>query len=408
MPKTQARHFAFVSTTRADWGKLRPLIEVTAELGHCVSVIATGAHFRRELGSTFHQLATECQEHGWVYFPAPIAADPYAARAGAVAHAAAMFALHQPAVDLWVVHGDRVEVLGAAIGASLSGHRVAHIEGGEITGTTDELVRHAVSKLCHLHFVAHEDARRRLMQLGEDEQRIYILGSADLDVAADAEQLPTWAAVAKRYGLEDPLLGVVLLHPVVTETAAQNRDMAVAVGDAVLKSRRRFLWLAPNDDPGREAIDSVATEVVAASQGRVQALPSMRFECFLTLLRHCALLLGNSSAGIRETPFLGVASIDVGTRQGPRLQVALQRGHVMSVEQITLPESSTIQHAINIRWGQRYRRSLQWGSGDSRARWLKAITLPAFWEVPIQKHLVRRDIRLPIGRPNRGHIVGVG
>src|SRR5207253_3046033 len=134
--------------------------------------------------------------------------------------------------DLIVVHGDRVETLAGAIVGALNNTLVAHIEGGEISGTVDELIRHAVTKLSHLHFVANEDARARLLQMGETG------------------------------------------------------------GDVILEAIREL-----------------------QEDARFRVLPSMRFEYFLTLLKHAQALVGNSSSGVREAPVYGVPSVNIGTRQ---------------------------------------------------------------------------------------------
>jgi len=125
--------------------------------------------------------------------------------------------------DLIVVHGDRVEAMAGAIVGSLNNIIVAHIEGGEVSGTIDELIRHAVSKMSHIHLVSNERAKTRLMQLGELSNSIFILGSPDLDLM-NPEKLPNLTEVKRYYDIEFDDFSVAMFHPVTTEFKSVQKD----------------------------------------------------------------------------------------------------------------------------------------------------------------------------------------
>jgi len=131
--------------------------------------------------------------------------------------------------DLIVVHGDRVETLAGATVGALNNILVAHIEGGERSGTVDELLRHSVSKLSHLHFVAHEEARTRLRQMGELPESIFVIGSPDIDVML-ADRLPPLEEVCRHYAVPFRDYAIFIYHPVTTELASLRRNIANTVG----------------------------------------------------------------------------------------------------------------------------------------------------------------------------------
>ena len=236
--------------------------------------------------------------------------------------------------DLLVVHGDRVEALAGAIVGALNNARVAHIEGGEVSGTVDELLRHAVTKLSHIHFVANEDAAQRLRQMGEDWKSIFIIGSPDTDIMLSAN-LPDLEEVKRHYEVPFDSYGIVLYHPVTTERA-QVRSNARELVDALFASGLNFVVIHPNNDPGAETILEELERLRGLS--RFRFIPSMRFEYFLVLMKHATVMVGNSSAGVREAPAYAVPTVNIGTRQNSRF-------HCSSI--VDVPEDSeAIERAL--------------------------------------------------------------
>ncbi len=278
--------------------------------------------------------------------------------------------------DLIVVHGDRIESLaGASVGA-LSGIRVAHIEGGELSGTIDEVIRHAVTKLSHLHFVSNDESRRRVVQLGENPRDVYVIGSPEVDVMSSAD-LPDLAKVKNYYELPFENYGILLFHPVTTEIDCLEEEVRSLV-DFVIQSQLQFIVIQPNNDPGAHTICEAYMRFSGNRNFRV--FPSMRFEYFLTALKHSEFIIGNSSAGVREAPYFGVPAINVGTRQHRRSRSALVINSGFS--------SGELQSALNRVKSLPRLPEANFGQGGSASRFLQLLKHPSTWTVSVQKIFV--------------------
>ena len=190
----------------------------------------------------------------------------------------------------------------------------AHIEGGEVSGTVDELIRHSVSKLSHIHFVSNTEAAQRLQQMGEIKESIFTIGSPDIDIMF-SEQLPDLAVAKSYYQLDFEAYAIAMFHPVTTEID-QMEVYAQNFVDALLADHHNYLVVYPNNDLGSRLILK-AYEALNGNP-RFRVIPSLRFEYFLTLLKNSQFIIGNSSAGIREAPYYGIPIINIGTRQQNR------------------------------------------------------------------------------------------
>jgi UDP-N-acetylglucosamine 2-epimerase (hydrolysing) len=209
--------------------------------------------------------------------------------------------------DLIVVHGDRGESLAAAIVGAMNNIVVCHIEGGEVSGTVDEHLRHAISKLCQIHCVANDAAKARLEQMGERD--IHVIGSPDVDVILGS--LPTLSAVKDRYQIPYDEYAIFLYHPVTTEYFALELEVLM---DQVLASGINIVAIYPNNDTGSELIINQLTRFETV-------FSSMRFEYFLTLLKNAEFIIGNSSCGLMEAPYYGTPTINIGSRQAGRAEI---------------------------------------------------------------------------------------
>lgn len=381
------RRLLFVTSSRADIGKQLSLIEAASAAGHECHVFCCGMHYRADLGSTYLHVEEQCRLHGWRFIPAPL--NHHNSLFGKQSEAGQRLApfLEATPYDLVVIHGDRAEAMGAAGAAALANHRVAHIEGGEVTGTADESMRHCISKLAHVHLVANQRAKRRLIQLGERTDSIFVVGSPDLDLAL-SDSLPTLQDTAERYEIrairEGREYGVLVYHPVTTLSLKEQAKLASNVARAVIQSERSYVMLGCNDDPGSDTVTAAMLPLHARPQ--IRYLPSMRFEHFLTLLRGCAVMVGNSSAGIREAPAYGVSTVNVGTRQNGREQ------GVESVLTVLGTSVDQIAASIRTQWGRRYEPNLEFGAGNSGGLFVEALAGKVLWRVPIQKGFITREV----------------
>lgn len=224
--------------------------------------------------------------------------------------------IHREWPDLLIVHGDRVEALAGSIVGALQNVRVGHVEGGELSGTIDESIRHAVSKMSHLHFVANDEAATRLLQLGEVSNSIFVIGSPDLDLMA-SQNLDSIDTVKAYYEVDFDSYAIAMYHPVTTELD-NLAEYARAFVDALVQSDENYIVIYPNNDEGSGIVMKEMKRLEKAANFLV--FPSIRFEYFLTLMKNSIFIVGNSSAGIREASFYGLPSVNVGSRQRNRFE----------------------------------------------------------------------------------------
>lgn len=230
---------------------------------------------------------------------------------------------HRLKPDIVVTVADRFETLSTAIAASYMNIVLAHTQGGELTGSIDESVRHAITKLAHLHFPATEKAVEIIKQLGENPNRIYNIGCPSIDIARLTplenafETLSRYSGVGADIEKDKPFL-LVIQHPVTTEFQDAEEQISQTL-EAVKKSQVQAVWLWPNIDSGS---DSVAKKLRIFRESELNR--TIRFyknfsaEDYINVLRGCAVIVGNSSSGIREASYLGVPSVNIGTRQSQR------------------------------------------------------------------------------------------
>lgn len=314
---------AVLTTSRADYGLLRGVMRALAhEPSVRLRVIACGSHLDRSRGFTVREI-----ERDGFAVAARVASTPDGDDARAVARAlggaatgfAAAYERLRP--DILVVLGDRWELLAACSAAVAAGLPIAHLHGGESSeGVIDEQVRHAVTKLAHLHLPAAEPYRRRILQMGEEPRRVVLAGAPGLENLAELRPLPR-AELERRVGL--PLDGrfvVVTCHP---ETAGR---VDLSVLDATLGAidalgLRAVVTLA-NSDAGGAAINRRVLAWARARPGRAAAVASLGAEGYPSLMRLAAAIVGNSSSGLIEAPLLRVPTVNVGDRQKGRLRAS--------------------------------------------------------------------------------------
>lgn len=376
------RKILFLTGTRADFGKLKPLIQsVDASASFDVGIFVTGMHTLSRYGYTVDEVYRALPEHRlrdgtrsvYVYHNQVVGEPMERVLASTIEGLSRYVTEFTP--DLIVVHGDRVEALAGAIVGALRNILVAHVEGGEVSGTVDEIIRHAVTKMSHIHFVANHEASRRLLQLGERPETVHVIGSPDIDLMVSSI-LPDLDEVKRYYNIPFSDYGVVIFHPVTTDLADTGRS-ANAIVNALLESEREHVVIYPNNDEGCELIFSTWKRL--EENQRIKLIPSMRVEYFLVMLKNARYLLGNSSAGIRECPVFGVPAINVSSRQTGRANSSC----IINVE----GERGQILAAMNGSWNnlERHAPDLAFGAGNSAQLFLKAIGKDSFWQVSTQK-----------------------
>jgi len=309
----RTRHICYVSGTRADFGLMRSALNaVHSEKDLRLSVLVTGMHLSSKYGRT----ETEIEESGFdvaARIPVPLDEPSGGTMARNIATMIAGFtdALERLRPDLLLLLGDRGEMLAGAVAAIHLNIPIAHVHGGERSGTVDEPVRHAISKLSHLHFTATVEARQRLIKMGEREDRVFVTGAPGLDdlapPAVDRQ------AFLSGHGLDPGRpFALLMMHPVHQEVA-QAREQARAVLDALGDTEIQILALLPNSDAG----SSEVRNLLEARKGRggLALLTHLPRDQFLAAMAFADIMVGNSSAGIIEAASFGTPVLNVGRRQ---------------------------------------------------------------------------------------------
>ncbi|MBT8262674.1 MAG: UDP-N-acetylglucosamine 2-epimerase (hydrolyzing) [Bacteroidia bacterium] len=368
----KVKRIVFLTGTRADFGKLKSLIQILDKHpGYEPHIFVTGMHLLETYGYTLIEVqrAGFSNIHTFSNHTSETTMDLTLAKT--VEGFSAYVKDIQP--DLIVIHGDRVEALAGALVGSLNNVLVAHVEGGEISGTIDELLRHATSKMSHVHFVANKEAQRRLVQMGELPESIFIIGSPDIDVMF-SNKLPSLEMVKDHYEISFENYSVVLFHPVTTEASKMGK-YATMLAEALVESKQQYVIIYPNNDLGSAAIlDSFKP---LTEHKNIRMFPSIRFEYFLTLLKNARSIIGNSSAGIREAPYYGIPTINIGNRQENR---ALH-SHIINVDY----SKDAILNALKKEPTRVEEDHSGFGNGNSDQLFLQSLLSDALWEINHQK-----------------------
>lgn len=311
------RRICFVSGTRAEFGLMRSVLEaIRAQPKLDLQLIATGMHLDRSRGRSIDQIRDEGFRIDTVV---PWAESDLSARAtavatgNAIAHLADQF--ERLRSDIILVVGDRVEPFAAASAAHISGRIVAHVHGGDrALGIIDDSLRHAITKLAHIHFPATRASALRIARLGEDPWRIIRAGSPGLD------GITRLASSASEIARELPELGnesfaLLVVHPQSSEEREQHQ-LAQKLANACITRFDRVVIVYPNNDPGSSGITRVWDSI--QNHPKLIFRRNLSRPLFLGLLRDAAVLVGNSSSGIIEAASFGTPVIDVGSRQAGR------------------------------------------------------------------------------------------
>ena len=368
----------FLTGTRADFSKIKSLIQALEKQQNFeVYIFVTGMHLQEVYGYTLIEIE-RCNFKNIYTFKNHTHETTMDLTLAKTIEGLSTYC-KEVNPDMIVVHGDRVETLAGAIVGSLNNVLVAHIEGGEVSGTVDELIRHSVSKLSHIHFVSNKQAQKRLVQMGEIKESIFTIGSPDVDIMF-SDQLPDLSTAKAYYKIEFGKYGIVMFHPVTTEINEMKQYVENFV-TSLLQDNHNYIVIFPNNDLGSQFILDAYEKLKGNERFRV--FPSLRFEYFLTLLKNSQFIIGNSSAGIREAPYYGIPIINIGTRQQNRAVHADIINTDYSVKGITKALSIINSHKV---------KSVEddFGQGNSNELFLQCLQKTDIWQLNHQKQF--RDI----------------
>lgn len=368
----------FLTGTRADFGKIKSLlVALEAHPDFMPLLFVTGMHLQEKYGYTILEIERCGFSNVYTYENHTHETTMDLTLAKTIQGFSNYIKQCQP--DMIVVHGDRVETLAGSIVGSLNDILVAHIEGGEVSGTIDELIRHSTSKMSHLHFVSNDAAKKRLEQMGELSGSITTIGSPDVDIMF-SKQLPGIKTVKEYYEIPFENYAVLMFHPVTTEYKNMSEYTHNLV-TALLEDHHNYVVVFPNNDLGSQLILEEYQRL--QDHPRFRIFPSIRFEYFLKLLKKAQFIIGNSSAGIREAPYYGVPIINIGTRQQNR---AVQ-SEIINVGY----DQESIQKALTIIDNHKVKPSKHdFGDGNSAELFLQSLIKGDVWQLNHQKQF--RDI----------------
>jgi len=348
------RKILIVTERRADYSRFKPilnLIEKSKELDY--HLVVTGIHLLEKYGNTIEEIKSDgfkisdtfdmFQDWDGVVRNVNSGTTKWSNVAALADDGALMMKGFSNAVSALtdIIKSSKPDIIlsGFDIGANLAitivgAHMnvpIAHIQGGEVSGTIDESIRHAMSKFSHYHFCANEDARQRLIKMGEEPDKIFDVGCPSLDALIDVEKL-SQEEIFKNFGIDiDKKYLVVLQHPVTTELGSSKNQIEETI-TAVKESGVPAIMIYPNNDAGSNDIISKICE------SGIKYVPTLSLKEYVSLMSNCSALIGNSSSGIHETQSFKIPTINIGTRQQGRLRSI----NVIDVDY----DSSDIENAI--------------------------------------------------------------
>lgn len=368
------KKIVFVTGTRADFGKLKPLIQAVKDLERFEHhIFVTGMHLLPAYGTTMYEILKCNFDNIYLYNNQSFRLSMDISLANTIYGFSCYINELKP--DLIIVHGDRAEALAGAIVGSFNNIRVGHIEGGEISGTIDGLIRHSITKLSHIHFVTNKEAKERLLQMGESDSAIFIIGSPEVDLMF-SDKLPSLKKAKKIYDIKFEEYGILIYHSVAFEKDAFAGNSEEVIS-AVIESGMNYIVILPNNEEKSEKVSAEYDRLRNSANCRV--FPSIRFEQFMVFLKHSRFIIGNSSTGVREAPVFGVPTINIGSRQTGRnacesiLNVSEDKNKILDIIKF-LSENKVCFAPYS-----------KFGDGKSVEHFLEAIKGEVLWRTPLQK-----------------------
>ncbi|MFH1860633.1 MAG: UDP-N-acetylglucosamine 2-epimerase [bacterium] len=322
------RKILAITGTRAEYGIWRPVFKaIKSHPALSLSLIVTGSHLSPAFGMTIDEIERDGFEVAERIDIIPVGTNPCgcpmddSSKDTAISIGKCVMgmadAIQRIQPDIILVLGDRGEMLSGAIAATYMNVPIAHLHGGEVSGSIDEGIRHAITKLSHIHFPATKESARRIIKMGEERKRVFIVGAPGL-VSILNEPLIPMEDIRRQFGLKE---GFILLvqHPVVTEIDAVERQIIATMEAIVFMGIQTIVWY-PNTDTGSQTIIRVINEF--DNPPMIQVVKSLPHKTYLSLMKYAGVLVGNSSSGIIEAASFHLPVVNIGTRQQGRQRAA--------------------------------------------------------------------------------------
>lgn len=311
------RKICYITGTRADFGLMRRTLHaINQDVELSLEILVTGMHLLVDYGETWKEIDESGLSIG-AKVPVTLSGGFGSEMALALGEQIIGFtkALEQMKPDLILLLGDRGEMMAGALAALHLNIPIAHIHGGERSGTIDESIRHAISKIAHYHLVATQNSCNRLIRMGEREENIFVTGAPGLDDVYNRTLLAR-ETLFSRYGLDtNRPLSLVLFHPVV-QHAPEAGEQTRALLEAICETDMQHLVIAPNADAGSSIILRVIDEFCVLD--KITSVVHLPRDEFLSFMTHADVFIGNSSSGIIESASLNTPVVNIGNRQNCR------------------------------------------------------------------------------------------
>lgn len=312
------RTIAAITGSRGEWGYIRPILKcIEREQSLDYRIIATHMHLLPTFGTTVREIERDgfhVDERLYMTF------DGYSAvtmtKSLAVLLLELPTALERLRPDIILLAGDRGEQLMGAVAGLHLGIPVAHIQAGELSGNVDGVVRHAITKLAHIHFAANEEFAERVRRMGEQDFRVFVTGAPLVDELVEGPITPE-EELRERYRLSDKQrLVLTVQHPVTEEEGLAGDQVSATIG-ALMELNWPTIFIYPNGDAGSE---SIRRQLSGLKRPNVRMFRSIPRQDYLGLMRMASVVVGNSSSGIMEAPSFGRPTVNIGRRQVGRPQ----------------------------------------------------------------------------------------
>lgn len=318
------KKICILTATRAEYGLLKPIIKKLIEMAEFdVRIVASGAHLSPEFGLTYKEIEND----GFVIdekIEILLSSDTTSSISKSMGLAMISFASYFDRLkpDLLIVLGDRYETLAVANVAMIQNIPIAHLYGGETTeGAIDESIRHAITKLSFLHFTSTESYRKRVIQLGEHPDRVFNVGAIGIENIL-RETLYSKEELSKDLGVDLSLpYAVVTFHPVTLENNSSERQIMELLEVCKENSHLNFIITKANADADGRIINRLI-EQYARDNDHIHDFTSLGMRRYLSSLKYCSFVAGNSSSGLVEAPSFGIPTINIGDRQKGRIQAS--------------------------------------------------------------------------------------
>lgn len=348
--------------TRADYPRVKKVLEkISLNKNFELKIVVSGTHLLKEYGNTYNEIIKDGFKIYKKFKIYESNFDTLHGAAIAISNCTKKFAkiLKNYNPDIVIITVDRIETLGAAIPASIMNFPIVHIQGGEVTGTIDENIRHAVTKLSHVHMVANEDSKKRIIKLGENKKYVFNVGCPYVDLIKSTK-IMSKKDLYKQLRLDIKKKTIILIqHAVTTEYGHSKNQIFKTIKSLKKLDSEKFQIFAiySNVDPGSKEI------IKQIKKAKFNLVKNIESSEFISLMNYSDLIIGNSSCGIREAPSFKLPTINIGSRQNKRLRAKNVIDVDHNVEKIT----NAVKYALTNKKFNKLLKKIKNPYGDGNA-----------------------------------------